>query len=33
MFPKIRDTFDEKELNELGEELETAKGTAHRKAG
>jgi hemerythrin superfamily protein len=33
MFPKIREVFDENELEQLGEELESAKGTAHRKAG
>src|SRR5262245_52972001 len=33
MFPKIREVFDEDELEQLGEELESAKGTAHRKAG
>ena len=33
MFPKIRDVFDEDELEHLGEELESAKGMAHRKAG
>jgi hemerythrin superfamily protein len=33
MFPKIREAFDENELEQLGEELESAKGTAHRKAG
>jgi len=33
MFPKIRAVFDEDELEQLGQELESAKGTAHRKAG
>ena len=33
MFPKIREVFDEDELKQLGEDLESAKGTAHRKAG
>ena len=33
MFPKIRELFDEDELEQLGQELESAKGTAHRKAG
>ena len=33
MFPKIREVFDENELEQLGEDLESAKGTAHRKAG
>jgi hemerythrin superfamily protein len=33
MFPKIRQVFDEDELEQLGEELESAKGTVHRKAG
>ena len=33
MFPKIREVFDEDELQQLGEELESAKGTVHRKAG
>jgi hemerythrin superfamily protein len=33
MFPKIREVFDEDELQQLGEDLESAKGTAHRKAG
>ncbi|HEY7320106.1 MAG TPA: hemerythrin domain-containing protein [Candidatus Binatia bacterium] len=33
MFPKIRQVFDEDELEQLGEELESAKGAAHRKAG
>jgi hemerythrin superfamily protein len=32
MFPKVRDFFDEGELHQLGQELESAKGTAHRKA-
>jgi hemerythrin superfamily protein len=33
MFPKVRAIFDEKELEQLGKKLESAKGTAHRKAG
>jgi hemerythrin superfamily protein len=33
MFPKVRQVFDEGELEQLGQELESAKGTAHRKAG
>ena len=33
MFPKIREVFDEDELEQLCEELESAKGTVHRKAG
>ena len=33
MFPKICEVFDEDELKQLGEDLESAKGTAHRKAG
>jgi hemerythrin superfamily protein len=33
MFPKVRQVFDEDELEQLGQELESAKGTAHRKAG
>jgi hemerythrin superfamily protein len=33
MFPQIRELFDEDELEQLGEDLESAKGTAHRKAG
>jgi hemerythrin superfamily protein len=33
MFPKIREVFDEDELEQLGEDLESAKGTVHRKAG
>src|ERR1700752_408185 len=32
MFPKIEEVFDEDELEQLGQELESAKGTAHRKA-
>ncbi len=32
MFPKIQEVFDEDELEELGRDLEMAKGTAHRKA-
>jgi hemerythrin superfamily protein len=33
MFPKVRQVFEERELEQLGQELESAKGTAHRKAG
>ena len=33
MFPKIREIFNEGQLEHLGKELESAKGTAHRKAG
>jgi hemerythrin superfamily protein len=33
MFPKVREVFHEDELEQLGQELESAKGTAHRKAG
>jgi hemerythrin superfamily protein len=33
MFPKIREVLAEDELEQLGQELESAKGTAHRKAG
>jgi len=33
MFPKVREVFDESQLEQLGQELESAKGTAHRKAG
>jgi hemerythrin superfamily protein len=33
MFPKIRELFDEGQLEQLGKELESAKGTAHREAG
>ena len=33
MFPKVREVFDEGQLEQLGQELESAKGTAHRKAG
>ena len=33
IFPKIREIFDEGQLEQLGKELESAKGTAHRKAG
>jgi hemerythrin superfamily protein len=33
MFPKIREIFNEGQLEPLGKELESAKGTAHRKAG
>jgi hemerythrin superfamily protein len=32
MFPKIRELFDEDELEQLGKELESAKGTQHREA-
>ena len=32
MFPKIQKVFTEDELEELGRDLEMAKGTAHRKA-
>jgi hemerythrin-like domain-containing protein len=32
MFPKIREVFSEDELEQLGQDLEKAKGTAHRKA-
>jgi hemerythrin superfamily protein len=32
MFPKIREVFDEDELEQLGQELESAKGTQHREA-
>jgi hemerythrin superfamily protein len=32
MFPKIREVFDEDELEQLGQELESAKGTEHREA-
>ena len=32
LFPQIREVFDEDELEQLGQELESAKGTAHRKA-
>jgi hemerythrin superfamily protein len=32
MFPKIREVFDEDELEQLGQALESAKGKAHRKA-
>lgn len=32
MFPKIRQVFDEDELEQLGQELDLAKGEAHRKA-
>ena len=30
---KVREVFDESQLEQLGQELESAKGTAHRKAG
>jgi hemerythrin superfamily protein len=33
MFPQVREVFDEDELEQLGQELESAKGTAYRKAG
>lgn len=33
MFPKVREVFHEDELDQLGQDLESAKGTAHRKAG
>ena len=33
MFTKIQEVFDEDELGQLGQELESAKGTAHRKVG
>jgi hemerythrin superfamily protein len=32
MFPKVRELFDEGQLEQLGQELESAKGTAHREA-
>jgi hemerythrin superfamily protein len=32
MFPKVRERFDEGQLEQLGQELESAKGTAHREA-
>ena len=32
MFPKIQEIFDEDELEQLGQELESAKGTEHRDA-
>jgi hypothetical protein len=32
MFPKIQEVFDEDELEQLGQELEAAKGTEHREA-
>jgi hemerythrin superfamily protein len=32
MFPKIRELFDEDELDQLGQELELAKGTPQRQA-
>jgi hemerythrin superfamily protein len=32
MFPKIQEVFDEDELEQLGQELESAKGTQHREA-
>ena len=30
MFPKVREVFDESQLEQLGQKLESAKGTAHR---
>ena len=32
MFPKIRELFDQHQLDQLGQEMESAKGPAHRKA-
>ena len=32
MFSKVREVFDEDELEQLGQELESAKGTQHREA-
>ena len=32
MFPKIRELFDQGQLDQLGQEMESAKGSAHRKA-
>ena len=32
MFPQIQEVFDEDELEQLGRDLEMAKGTVHRKA-
>jgi hemerythrin superfamily protein len=32
MFPKVREVFDEDELEQLGQELESAKGMQHREA-
>ena len=32
MFPKVRELFDQQELNQLGEKLEAAKGKRTRKA-
>jgi len=32
MFPKIRELFDEDELEQLGKELESVKGVQHREA-
>jgi len=32
LFPQIREVFDEDELEQLGQESESAKGSAHRKA-
>jgi hemerythrin superfamily protein len=31
--PKVREVFDASQLEQLGQELQSAKGTAHRKAG
>jgi hemerythrin superfamily protein len=33
MFPKVQEVFGEDELEQLGQDLQAAKGTAHRKAG
>jgi len=32
MFPKVREVFDEGQLEELGHQLESAKGKQHRQA-
>ena len=32
MFPRIQEVFDEDELEQLGQELESAKGAEHREA-
>jgi hemerythrin superfamily protein len=32
MFPKVRELFNEGQLEQLGQDLESAKGTAHREA-
>ena len=32
MFPKIRELFDQGQLDQLGQEMESAKGSAHHKA-